>query len=371
MSKQITIFTLQGNQPYQVSVCDSSFSNCQQVAVINDSDIPYTFVVPSPYDLDNTVYVKIVDSIGCVITDTYSFPTPAPTRTPQPTPTMTPTPTPTINPNCDVTYYIWTPTPTPTSTPTPTLTPTPLPTRTPNPTPTSAPGLLLNLDSSYTSSYPDSGNIWYDLTENNFDAILDNTITFAPLSGFSLYKSSCAEYYNNPVIVNFPSSGYSNNFTMQMWHYITDIPDTLAGIFWAETYPGKNFLFAYFNDISFGLNGATIHTTSTIFQMNITGNTYNNFTGDSLYNKWILTTLTKNGNTVTLYWDNGIKKWEFDTGGVWDINYPNVDFSIGANNGGNYCTHMYIGLVRMYNYALDQSTIISQYNTEKTRFGIP
>jgi len=349
MSKQITIFTLQGNQPYQVSVCDSSFSNCQQVAVINDSDIPYTFVVPSPYDLDNTVYVKIVDSIGCVITDTYSFPTPAPTRTPQPTPTMTPTPTPTINPNCDVTYYIWTPTPTPTITPTPTLNPI-------------SPRLFL--DASNNSSYPGTGTTWFDLSGNNFHTALSGITTYDPLSGSSiLFNTGYGE------IPNYPINYYSNDFTFEIWHYYLVYGTNIMGLLWSE-YGLKNLVVAYLSPVGYGGLGFRIDDSDDVYDSFYTGTTYNNFTGDTLLNVWIKSTIVKSGDTITLYWDDAIKKWEFNTNGSWTVS-PTNNITIASSSYGSFNSIVKIGTIKLYDYALDESTIISQYNIEKTRFGIP
>lgn len=130
-SKDITIISISGTQPYDVYACEENCTNCSPspVATINDVDIPYTFTVPPPYDIPNIIYIKINDSAGCSICRTYDFtpvtPTTTPTNTPTPSITPTLTPTASVTPTVTVTE---TPgqssTPTPTSTTTPTNTPT-------------------------------------------------------------------------------------------------------------------------------------------------------------------------------------------------------------------------------------------------------
>jgi len=106
MYNQITINNIGGNDPYDIYVCDSNFSNCVLHGTINQVDLPYTFNAPPPYETGYTVYIKIIDSDNCIKTGIYNIPTPTPTPTSSPTPTILPP----------------TPTPSPTSSPTPTPT---------------------------------------------------------------------------------------------------------------------------------------------------------------------------------------------------------------------------------------------------------
>ena len=71
--KQVTITNLTGSQPYSIYICNNTFTNCMYYAQINDSDIPYTFLVPSNYQSLTSVGVKAIDSKGCEIKNTLTF----------------------------------------------------------------------------------------------------------------------------------------------------------------------------------------------------------------------------------------------------------------------------------------------------------
>ena len=118
MAIQVTINGVTGTSPYDVYVCQFDGTGCFYINTITDSQIPYTFDIPSPYDNSNEYQLKVVDNSNCVLTGTsqlFATPTPTPTNTP----TKTPTPTPTS------TGIVLTPSTTPTNTNTPTTTPTP------------------------------------------------------------------------------------------------------------------------------------------------------------------------------------------------------------------------------------------------------
>ena len=69
MAVEITINSItNGSESYDLYVCDSSLSNCIYYSTIGDSDLPYTFFAPPPYDNLTEACAKIIDSNGCVIT---------------------------------------------------------------------------------------------------------------------------------------------------------------------------------------------------------------------------------------------------------------------------------------------------------------
>ena len=147
----VTINSLGGTPPYQVSVCDIFQFSCVTATTIYDYIPPsVSFNLPSPYSSAPKVLIKIVDSTGCVFTQEYECltPTPTPSITPSVTPTMslTPsfTPTPSITPS-------FTPTPsiTPSITPTQTVTPSHTPTQTITPTVTNTPTPSVTSESPY------------------------------------------------------------------------------------------------------------------------------------------------------------------------------------------------------------------------------
>ena len=124
MSQQVTITSVTANTPFDIYYCDSTSGSCIFVSGI--TSLPYTFMVPPPYDEQNIV-IKLIDGQGCVVGDLIYI-TPTPTANITPTVTKTPTNTPTMT-NTSTT----TPTPTTTKTATPTQTPTNTPTPTATP----------------------------------------------------------------------------------------------------------------------------------------------------------------------------------------------------------------------------------------------
>lgn len=67
MAKQITITNLTGSEPYNIYLCDNSYNNCIYIDTINNSDIPYSFLVPSLFENFTQVGVKVIDDKNCNI----------------------------------------------------------------------------------------------------------------------------------------------------------------------------------------------------------------------------------------------------------------------------------------------------------------
>jgi hypothetical protein len=73
MSKLITITTLSGTSPFDVYLCDNTYGNCIFISTINNIEIPYSFLVPSPYLSLLELGVKVVDNNQCEIKNKVSF----------------------------------------------------------------------------------------------------------------------------------------------------------------------------------------------------------------------------------------------------------------------------------------------------------
>lgn len=67
MSKQITITNLVGSEPFDVYLCDNLYNTCMYITTINNIDVPYSFLVASPYLSLTEVGVKVIDNNKCVI----------------------------------------------------------------------------------------------------------------------------------------------------------------------------------------------------------------------------------------------------------------------------------------------------------------
>ena len=108
----VTINTITGTSDYDVWISNGCEENQVKVYIdtITNSDIPYTFNVPTPFQ-NSAFCVKIYDSNDCEICECFGV---APSPSPSVTPTMTPsitvsptmTPTPTPSPTCNVPTYL-------------------------------------------------------------------------------------------------------------------------------------------------------------------------------------------------------------------------------------------------------------------------
>jgi hypothetical protein len=67
MTKLITITSLTGTEPYDIYLCNNSYGNCIYINTIMNSDVPYTFIVPSIFLPSSSVGVKAVDNHNCEI----------------------------------------------------------------------------------------------------------------------------------------------------------------------------------------------------------------------------------------------------------------------------------------------------------------
>jgi hypothetical protein len=73
MAKQITITNIVGSEPYDVYLCDNLYGGCIYIATINNSDLPYNFLVPNAFEALSTVGVKVIDDNNCEIKNTVSI----------------------------------------------------------------------------------------------------------------------------------------------------------------------------------------------------------------------------------------------------------------------------------------------------------
>ena len=95
MPHQISITGVTGTPPYSITICDTTLVYCYLITGSTTIPPTFTFDVPPPLDVADSVIVKVTDSNGCEIFLPYSCP-----PTPTPTPTLTPTPTPTPTGTC-------------------------------------------------------------------------------------------------------------------------------------------------------------------------------------------------------------------------------------------------------------------------------
>lgn len=92
---QITISGITGIPPYDVYICDTTFSFCSLISGSTTIPPNIDYTLSGVFENVSPVIIKIVDSNGCEFFEIIDCP-PSPT----PTPSITPTPTPTTTPGC-------------------------------------------------------------------------------------------------------------------------------------------------------------------------------------------------------------------------------------------------------------------------------
>jgi hypothetical protein len=84
---QIQITNISGTEPFQIYVCDFTYTYCEYVTTISSIVyLPYNFNLPINFDNVDKLIIKIIDGNGCVSFQNQICPSPTMTPTPTPTP---------------------------------------------------------------------------------------------------------------------------------------------------------------------------------------------------------------------------------------------------------------------------------------------
>lgn len=67
MAVKVTISGITGITPYDIYICQSGGTGCFYISTITDSQIPYEFDIPVPYDTSNSYMLKLLDNNNCII----------------------------------------------------------------------------------------------------------------------------------------------------------------------------------------------------------------------------------------------------------------------------------------------------------------
>lgn len=212
-------------------------------------------------------------------------------------------------------------------------------------------GLLLHLDASNTTSYPGSGNTWFDLANSPVanDATLVNTPTFSSNNGgyfnFAKLSSESATVSGTNVV---PSAAY----TKVVWFNLTDtasdnnlVSGEAGGHF--MYFAGTTKLYSgHSNWVGFQQYASTMDFSAGVWYLAVL--TYTTADGMKLY---------VNGNLDSTYTAN--KTAHNGDGST----------NIGRYGAGNFLNGN-IGQVLTYDRAITADEVAKIYNTTKTRFGL-
>ena len=209
-------------------------------------------------------------------------------------------------------------------------------------------GNTLNLDAGLPSSYPKTGTVWYDLTNNpNNNGTLINGVTYNSGSKGYLNFNGVNRYISFTTPTNIPIG--NSNYTISVWFFINTISSNQGLVGWGN-YGTTNQVNAFKLTTtglsnSWGSNDLNVTTTIT------NGNWYN-------------AVATFNGTTRSI-WVNGVL-----IGSDLPIghNVPNANnLTIGLTDTTEYYNGI-ISEVQIFNRGLTSNEIVSNYNALLTRY---
>jgi hypothetical protein len=229
--------------------------------------------------------------------------------------------------------------------------------------------LILNLDSRNTNSLARTASpgTWYDLTANNNDATIYGTVAYGTVGGQScaVFPGGDANYAQCVPNVYFDG----NSFTIQSWVYVTAVLNWNRIIDFGRGAGANNILLSN----TYGGTGKPgIYIEGTEFQSTYPG------ASTVLLNAWhqICATFTRNtsGNTnqgvARIYIDG--QQYGSGTTSI-PVNITRTLCYIGKSNWGNPPDPNMqggIGAIQIYNGALTDAEMLSNYNTTKSYYGL-
>lgn len=207
-------------------------------------------------------------------------------------------------------------------------------------------GNTLHLDGGLPASYPLLGTSWYDLTGNNNDGVLNNSISFnSTLKGYLTFNGS-NQYVSFPSTTSIPIG--NTTYSIGVWFNANTLGNKgLVG--WGNygTTNESNSLKLTSNGVvnSWGNNDLSVTTTIT------TGN-------------WNYAVATFDGTNRKIY-VNGILVGS-DTPTGHNVN-SSTNLTIGLTNISEYFDGS-IGDVQIFNRGLSSDEVLQNYNSFKTRY---
>lgn len=229
--------------------------------------------------------------------------------------------------------------------------------------------LILNLDSRNTNSLARgaSPGTWYDLTDNNNDATIYGSVAYGTVGGqnCAVFPGGNANYAQCVPNVYFDG----NSFTIQSWVYVSAILNWNRIIDFGRGAGANNILLS---NTYAGTGKPGIYIEGTEFQSTYPGSS------TVLLNAWhqICATFTRNtsGNTnqgvARIYIDG--QQYGSGTTSI-PVNITRTRCYIGKSNWGNPPDPNMqggIGAIQIYNGALTDAEMLSNYNTTKSYYGL-
>lgn len=218
-------------------------------------------------------------------------------------------------------------------------------------------GLILNLDATNTSSYPGTGTTWTDLSGQSNTGTLVNSPTYTSNPGYFTFASN---KYATTTKTNIALS----SATFIAWVYSTQTQANYTGIIFNRS----------------GYNGSTVPATGlSLYSNSSVGYSWNDAVATYNWNSglltptnaWSMIAVTVNSTTATAYLcqSSGITT---ATNTVAHSSLSGLNFYI-ATDPFSTTGRMFVGRIAIaliYNTALTLSDITTNFNAQKSRFGL-
>lgn len=220
-----------------------------------------------------------------------------------------------------------------------------------NPLPPVRNGLVLELDAGQRSSYPGTGNTWYDLSGNSLNGALTNGPTF---SGIGATSSISFDGTNDYVDCGYNSTiNSSTQFTIECWYKSSNI--SVEGVLFSTNTYGSTPANGYHMEIYQSKLLFQVFPSTSSVQSSITLSN----------NVWYHLVSTYSSGTINLYVNtvsggSGTYTFNSSTGNLLLGRYPQGQFSLNGQ----------MSSIRFYNRVLSAYEVKQNFDFYRTRYNI-
>jgi hypothetical protein len=218
-------------------------------------------------------------------------------------------------------------------------------------------GLVLNLDASFTPSYPKNGTTWYDVSSDGNNGTLINGPTFSTDGGGTLVFDGTDDYVN--IGVNKSCNRFTGDFAVSAW-----VNRENAGIQWGNII-GDYYTNGTQNNLEWQI---MISNTAQLFVYNVTnGYVINPISSGFNVGTWINVVLSRIGSTLSLYANSNFITSVTNTT-TFGSATGNLNIGIDGDNSSEALKGK-IGNVLIYkNKGLSSTEVLQNFNAGLTRF---
>lgn len=223
-------------------------------------------------------------------------------------------------------------------------------------------GLVLNLDSGVSSSYPGSGTTWTDLSGLSNTGTLTNGPTYTSSNGGYITCDGSNDY----ILAN--NTSLNSQFSSTSVSHFTWVYPTSAGQIVSEL--GQTTINTSWHDSNIEISTAGAFSFST-WHNSLTNKVVSS---NQSFNQWYYVGFTYDGTTLTAYINgSSIGTTTFSRQAPYN-NGQQTHYALCATDSTNMGTQGYAGAriasFKVYNRALTLSDVQQNFNALRSRFGI-